>query len=51
MIGHLLFQPVDHDPQKDESVYFTEARQGKYKPLIQQEVEDNQDDDDDRRKE
>jgi hypothetical protein len=43
MIGHLLFQPVDHNPQKDESVYYTEASHGKYKQLIQQEADDDHD--------
>lgn len=37
MIGHLLFQPVDHDFWKDQTVYFTEASLGKYHQLEQQE--------------
>jgi hypothetical protein len=37
MIGHLLFQPVEHDFWKDETVYFTEASRGKYHELSQRE--------------
>jgi len=46
MIGHLLFQKADHDPVKDQSIYFTEASRGKYRPLKQQAEEDGDDDDD-----
>jgi EXS family len=44
MIGHLLFQPVDHDVWKYQTVYFTEARRGKYRQLDQQENDDDEND-------
>jgi hypothetical protein len=37
MIGHLLFQPADHNFWKDQTVYFTEASRGKYRQLSQRE--------------
>lgn len=37
MVGHLLFQPAEHDSVKDETVYFTEASLGNYRPVVQHE--------------
>ena len=48
MTGYLLFQPADHNDEKDERVYFTESSLGKYRPLQQQQDDgDNFNDDDD----
>ena len=47
MTGYLLFQPADHNDEKDRGVYFTESALGKYRPLQQmQEFPDDDDDDD-----
>jgi hypothetical protein len=46
MIGHLLFQPVEHDFWKDQTVYFTEASRGKYHQLSQREDENMEENDD-----
>lgn len=42
MVGHLLFQPADHDSLKDQAVYFTEASLGSYRPVLQQEGEEEE---------
>ena len=48
MTGYLLFQPADHNDEKDRGVYFTESALGKYRPLQQQQQDgDNEDDSDD----
>lgn len=49
MTGHLLFQPADHNDEKDERIYFTESSRGKYRPLQQEhdESHDDQHDDED----
>ncbi len=41
MIGHLLFQPADHNEEKDERVYFTESFLGRYRPLQQQQCDND----------
>jgi len=41
MTGYLLFQPADHNEEKDERVYFTESFLGRYRPLQQQQYDDD----------
>eukprot|EP00529_Nitzschia_sp_RCC80_P016372 CAMPEP_0113446190 /NCGR_PEP_ID=MMETSP0014_2-20120614/3576_1 /TAXON_ID=2857 /ORGANISM="Nitzschia sp." /LENGTH=648 /DNA_ID=CAMNT_0000337269 /DNA_START=146 /DNA_END=2092 /DNA_ORIENTATION=+ /assembly_acc=CAM_ASM_000159 len=46
MIGHLLFQPSDHDDLKDKQVTFTETSLGRYQPIAQQHQQDDDDEED-----
>ncbi|KAG7350651.1 EXS family protein [Nitzschia inconspicua] len=50
MIGHLLFQPVDHDYWKEQTVYFTEASKGKYRQLDQLDNDTKEEEDDETEK-
>jgi hypothetical protein len=40
LLGHLLFQPADHDFTKDRDIYFTESSLGKYRPLPKNQEEE-----------
>lgn len=46
MTGYLLFQPADHNDEKDRGVHFTESALGKYRPLQQEQYHENDGDDD-----
>ena len=46
MTGHLLFQPADHNDEKDRGVYFTEFAKGKYRRLRQHQQPHDDDGDD-----